>query len=188
MTTKQKKEAESSEINRLIEAGVSFEVTVNVRKRKPGPLGYILPRTRTQEKRRYTMHEPTLAVLDRLAAEQVQMAMDEREMQSDFFRDKARKLAHDHALRTARCLAILVAGEEAFSVQQRGSYCHYTYDEKSVGKLAELFAHNIEPSKLTSLTILANTISNLGDFTNSIRLMSAARITAPALVEENAEG
>ena len=188
MTTKQKKEAEASEINRLIESGVTFEVTVTVKKRKPGVLGYLQQRQRVEEKRRYTMHEPTLAVLDRLAAEQVQMAMDEKEMQSDIFRDKARRLAHDHAIRAARCLAIMVAGEEAFTVQQRGSYCRYTYDEKSVNKLADLFAHNIEPSKLTSLTILANTISNLGDFMNSIRLMSAARITAPALVEENAEG
>lgn len=185
MTSKQNIKAEASEINRMINGGVSFEVEVTIKRRKPGILGCIRKREQAKEKRKYTIYEPTLAVLDRLAAEQIKMEIDEKEMQSDLYRDKARRLAHDHAMRAARCLAILVVGEEGYKAQSCGSYCRYIYDHKKVDKLTTLFAHSIEPSKLTALTLLANTISNLGDFTNSIRLMSAARITAPVLVEEN---
>ena len=56
---------------------------------------------------------------------------------------------------------------------------------KRLNELTSLFTRRIKPSRLYQIYILIQTMCNLGDFLNSIRLMSADRTTMPIRIEEN---
>ena len=51
--------------------------------------------------------------------------------------------------------------------------------ETDINKWTTLFFHTIKPSKLVGLSEAVTSVSNLGDFINSMRLMSGARTTQP---------
>lgn len=64
--------------------------------------------------RTFRIEEMTLATLDRITSELVEIAIDENEMKSadtDSMK-MARTLAHKHSLRCARIIAIAVLGED----------------------------------------------------------------------------
>ena len=180
MTEQEKINAERRELNTLISRGVNFDVerTVTVRKNI-----FSKPQKQT-ENLKFTIQEPTLAVLDLIAAEQIDLVIDEKVMSSEQGISEAKKLAHQHARRMARIVALAVMGEDYIIAEQKGARVSYRYDERRFRELAELFENNLKPSKLIHLTIIINQMANLGDFTNSIRLMSASRTTMPILVEE----
>jgi hypothetical protein len=175
---------EKRELDLLLQKGVEFEVEQTYYKR----LGYFRAPVKVTKKVKYKIQEPTLAVLDRMAAEQIDLVIDEGIMISEAGINEAKKLAAKHARRLARIVAIAVMGEEYTRPVAHGSGYKYVCDEKGLNRLTDTFLNCIKPSKLLQLTILINTISNLGDFTNSIRLMSAARTTMPSRIEEDKKG
>lgn len=187
MNKQEQKKAEIQELNLLIDRGVSFEVERTIYKKRPGILGRIRKMVPENVKETFIIHEPTLSVLDRIASEQIEIEIDENTILKDGYMNEVRKLTHEHSIRLARILAIAVAGEDAFIGQQQGSFCRYTYDDKHIAELTEIFIHGIKPSAMIQLASLVNTISNMGDFINSIRLMSASRTTMPIRIEENKE-
>jgi len=97
---------------------------------------------------------------------------------------ESKKMVREHSRRMARIVALAVLGEDYIIATGEGHRTRYTHDEKRLKELTEIFYKNIKPSKLVQLTILVNQMSNIGDFINSIRLMSASRTTMPILVEE----
>ena len=88
----------------------------------------------------------------------------------------------------AKIIALAVLGQDYMKAIQSGNQVKYIPDNKRLGELTRLFAENVKPSKLMQLTLLVNTMSNLGDFMNSIRLISTERTTMPIRIEENNEG
>ena len=177
MNTIQALEKERFELNMLIQRGTVFEIEKVEFVRNEGLLSLFRRRTKKVSKERYTIKEPTLAVLDKISAEQIELAIDEELMSSQDGISAARKMVHAHALRMARIIAIAVLGGDNII---KG-------DDKELNDLADLFYKNIKPSRLIELLLMINTISNLGDFTNSIRLMSASRTTIPIRVEEESK-
>lgn len=180
MTEEEKLNAERRELNTLISRGVSFEVdrTVTIRRN-------IFSKTKKHTERlKFTIQEPTLAVLDLISAEQINLKVDEKVMQGEQGISVAKKMAHEYNRTIARIIALAVLGEDYIIAEQIGAKSRYKYDEKRLLELTDLFQQNIKPSKLVQLSILINQIANLGDFMNSIRLMSASRTTMPILVEE----
>lgn len=137
---------------------------------------------------RHRVQEPTLAVLDLIAAEQIELVIDEKLMTSEDALCIARKLAKQHARRMAKIVALAVLGEDYIKATQVGARVKYEHDDKRLDELTDLFFSRIKPSRLTELVSMISAMSNLGDFTNSIRLMSAARTTMPILVEEKLKG
>lgn len=180
-------EAEKQELNRLIEKGVTFEVERTIRAKQHGFLGFIKPKVEKKETLKFTIQEPTLSTLDRIADEQIELKIDESIMSSDNGLQEAKKLVGEHGRRLAKIIAIAVLGQDGLKQTNGVGGIKYVYDYKRLEELTELFFHNVKPSKLIQLTIFINTMGNLGDFTNSIRLMSAARTTMPILVGENKE-
>lgn len=178
MTDFDKIQAEKAEINRLIQNGLSFQIDRKLTKR--GLFG----KKQSNETQAFTMYEPTLAVLDRLAKEQLELDADEKELMSGNGQNEARRLAAKHAKRMARIVAIAVLGEDLFIPERVGGMNRYQEDSKSLRKLTALFENSLRPSKLIQLVHLINTMSNLGDFCNSIRLMSVNRTTMPDRIEE----
>lgn len=178
-------EKEKSELNALIRKGVSFEVKdiqVETEKRF---FGLIRRRRLVEVIRKFTIEEPTLSTLDRLSAEWIELAIDEKAMKSDDAMVVARTMAHKHSIRCARIVAIAVLGVDRLKCESKSGYPHWVEDTEKLNTLTELFARQIKPSRLHQLAVLVNSMSNLGDFMNSIRLMSTDRTTTPIRIEEN---
>lgn len=178
-------EKEKSELNALIRKGVSFEVKdiqVETEKRF---FGLIRRRRLVEVTRKFTIVEPTLSTLDRLSAEWIELAIDEKAMKSEDAMVVARTMAHKHSIRCARIVAIAVLGVDRLKCESKSGYPHWVEDTEKLNTLTDLFARQIKPSRLHQLAVLVNSMSNLGDFMNSIRLMSTDRTTTPIRIEEN---
>lgn len=187
MTEDQKISAEKNELNMLISKGVSFEVETTVYVRQPGILGYLKKRIKKSEKQKFVIQEPTLSTLDRISAEQIELRIDESIMSSESGVSQAKKMTNEYGRKLARILALIVLGQDYIIAKQNGSVVKYQYDDKRLNELTELFFSHIKPSKLLQLAVMVNTMSNLGDFMNSIRLLSANRTTMPIRIEEKQE-
>lgn len=184
MTETKQYESEKSELNLLIEKGVQFEVEREKYVRQEGFFGRFKKLIKVTETLKFTINEPTLSVLDRIASEQIELKIDEKVMSSEAGLQEAKKMAITHGRRLARILAICALGQNYRKTIQQGSQLIYSKDDERLDELTDLFFNHIKPSKLLQLVLLVNTISNLGDFTNSIRLMSAARTTMPIRIED----
>lgn len=175
MTTDQEK----NHFNELISKGVSIEVESTRFERENGFFGLIKKRKQITEKLKFIIQEPTLKVLELISAEQLQLKVDESTLKFDSFIDEAKKLVSLYGKKMAKILALAVLGQDFIITIQKGHRTKYAYDYKKLNELTELFQHNIKPSKLLQYVILINSMSNLGDFLNSVRLMSANRTTVP---------
>lgn len=185
MNESEKINTERQELNLLINKGVSIEVDRTIYVKPKGLFGLLKKRVKQTDKQKFIIQEPTLSVLDLISSEQIELNIDEKEMNSDNALSLAKKLTNEHSRRMARIIAISVLGQDYIIPIQKGSFIQYKYDDARLKELTNLFFHNIKPSRMMQYVILINTMSNLGDFTNSIRLMSASRTTMPILIEES---
>ena len=150
-------EREQSELRQMIGEGITFDVEVTYTRRKPGLLGFFRKREKITEKKVFRIQEPTLATLDRLSALWLQMSIDETKL----------------------------SDEDYYDVTDKGGYLVRKPNENRLARLTFLFLHTVTPSQLLTLAILITNVSNLGDFINSIRLMSATRTSDPTqLIEQ----
>lgn len=176
-------EQERRELNTIIGKGVSFEVKDVKFETKTRFWGLVKKHIPHEVTRKFTIQEPTLSTLDRLSAEWVEFAIDEQELKKPESMKAARTLAHFHARRAAKVVAIAALGEERLIPKPCKAGTIWVEDEKRLEELTDLFARKIKPSRLHQLYNIVNTMSNLGDFVNSIRLMSIERTTVPNRIE-----
>lgn len=184
MTDQQKLQAEKNELNLLLDNGVNIEVERTILKKKQGIAGFFGKRYKLTEKLTYTIKEPTLSTLDRLAAEQIDLVMDEASMSTGSAIQEAKKMSKEYCMKLAKIIAIAVIGQDYVISYQDKNRTSYEFDNKKLAELTQIFYENVKPSRLLQYVILINTMSNFGDFMNSIRLMSASRTTMPILVEQ----
>lgn len=185
MTEQEKLTAEKQELNLLIDRGMSFQVERTVHRKRKGLFSRLMKAVQEKEVLQFRIEEPTLSTLDRLSAEQVDIVIDEAALKSDVAISEAKKLTREHARRMSRIIAIATLGQDYVKATQIGARVKYERDDQKLDELTDLFLQHIKPSQLIQLTLMVNTMSNLGDFINSIRLMSAVRTTMPTLIEEN---
>lgn len=181
-------EQEKNELNVLINKGVSFEVDdIEFEERKVF-FSLIKKRVPIKVKRKFKIEEPTLGTLDRLSVEWIEFDVDETKLKSDDGMQRARTLAANHSIRCAKVIALAVLGSDYLIPKYtRNGVVRYVEDIERLDELTALFARAIKPSRLYQLYVLINAMCNLGDFTNSIRLMSADRTTMPIRIEQNNE-
>lgn len=186
MTDEEKKrEQERRELNLLINRGAKIAIERTVYVRQSGILGRFKKRVKKVEKVEFVINEPTLSTLDRLAAEQLDIDIDEKLINdSNNWQCEVKKLTAAHLKRMARIIAIAVLGQDYVIAIQHGSGIKYKHDDEKLKELTELFLLTIKPTKLVQIVFMINTMSNFGDFMNSIRLMSASRTTMPILIEK----
>lgn len=166
---------EQAELRQLIGQGVTFDVKIKHRRRKPGFLGFFRKREEVEETKVYTIKEPTLATLDRLSALWLQMAIDETKLNDEDYLRTAKTLANKEAKKLAEVVAVAVMGEDYYTVTLDGTRTQRKERKADLRALTSLFFHTITPSQLLTLAILISNVSNLGDFVNSMRLMCATR-------------
>ena len=182
MTQDEKLEAltrEQTELRKMIGEGVIFDVDITHYRRKPGFKGYFQKREKVTETKVYTIQEPTLATLDRLSLIWLRMEIDETKLGDDDYLRTARALANKEAKQLAEIVATAVLGEDYYIATFDGTTYRRKEDRKALHDLTRLFFHTLKPSELLTLAIIITNVSNLGDFINSMRLMSAARTSAP---------
>lgn len=178
-------ELEQSELRLMIQEGVTFDVDVTHYRRKPGFWGYLRKREKVTEKRVFKIEEPTLNTLDRLSALWLQMEIDETRLQEADYLNAAKNMANKEAKRLAEVVATAVLGEDYYTAIDKGGYFKRTENKQELKRLTSLFLHTVKPSELFTLAVLITNVSNLGDFINSIRLMSATRTSDPThLIEQ----
>ena len=170
-------EREQSELRQMIGEGITFDVEVTYTRRKPGLLGFFRKREKITEKKVFRVQEPTLATL--------QMSIDETKLSDEDYFKTAKKMAAQEARKLAQVVAVAVLGEDYYDVTDKGGYLVRKPNETRLARLTSLFLHTVTPSQLLTLAILITNVSNLGDFINSIRLMSATRTSDPTqLIEQ----
>lgn len=173
---------EREELNLLIKRGVKFDISYKARRKKQGFRGFFQKKEIITVNEIYEIHEPTLAVLDRLSAVWVEMGIDEDSLNAGGTTTlvEAKQIAHENAERMARIIAIAVLGED-YNITEVGTNgrIKHKLDDKELDRLTALFLHSIKPSKLVGLANTVTNVSNLGDFIGSMRLMSGARTTQP---------
>lgn len=186
--TQKSLEQERKELNLLIGKGVTFDVQDVEFVPHKGVFGIFRKFKPKKITRKYKIEELTLATLDRISAELIELTIDEAKMKSDDAMQRARGLAGQHAIRCAKIIAIAVLGEELWiPLRGRGGVVKWVEDTKRLDNLTSLFARKIKPSTLNQLIVLVNAMCNLGDFLNSIRLIQIERTTMPIRIEENNE-
>lgn len=173
---------EREELNLLVKRGVKFDILYTRLVRSKGIRGFFQRKRREDVVETYEVHEPTLAVLDRLSDVWLDLHFNEDILDAggkDTLTE-AKKIANDNANKLARVVAIAVLGEDyhVIEVGVGGKVRRYN-DDKELDRLTELFFHTIQPSKLLTIANAILNISNLGDFIGSMRLMSGARTTLP---------
>lgn len=180
MSEKNKLELERNELRNLIDKGVTFEVK-DVRFERHG---LFRKRKAVEVTHQYTIHELTLSTLDRISSEGIEIAIDESRLKGEMPLPYARGIAVKHAKRCARILAIAVLNENGLVAKPCHGGTKWVENTKELDRLSELFMRRLNPSMLYNLTLIVNSMSNIGDFVNSIRLMQAARTTMPNLIEQ----
>ena len=186
-TEKEALERERSELNALIGGGITFEVEDTEFKTERRLFGLLRRRVPVRVRRQFKIEELTLGTLDRLSAEWVAFAIDEASIKSDGM-SHARTLVRDQALRCARVIALAVMGSDYLVPRYGGvGVVRYVEDRERLASLTDLFLRTIKPSGLYRLVVLIDSMGNLGDFINSIRLMSIDRSAMPIRVEVKAE-
>ena len=191
MTQDEKLEAltrEQTELRKMIGEGVTFDVEITHYTRKPGFWGFFRRRDKVTETKVYTIKEPTLATLDRLSLLWLQMEIDETKLGDDDYLRTARALASKEAAKLAEVVAVAVLGEDYYIATYDGTTYRRKEDKKALRDLTRLFFHTLKPSELLTLAIIVTNVSNLGDFVNSMRLMSAARTSDPEATRIEQQG
>lgn len=182
-------EQEKRELNTLINKGISFEVKDVELVCNKRFFGLKKKYTEKEVVRKFRIDEMTLGTLDRLSQEWIEFAIDEAKMKTADGMKFAHRFAYEHSRRCARIIAIAVMGEELMIPKpKKGGGTRWVEDVLRLEELTNLFVRKIKPSMLHNLCSLVDAMCNLGDFLNSIRLMSAERTTMPIRIEESNAG
>jgi len=147
--------AERDELNTLIERGVSFTVAKRSWLRRIG-----------KPHREFVLKQPYLGTLDYLSREYIEMDFNEANFSEGQILSESKRLMARNATRCARIVALAILND-------------YWGIRLLSGLLSRYLLWHVTPQKLFQLTILINQISNVADFTNSIRFLSVSRTTAP---------
>ena len=155
--------AESLELDLLLDRGTVFKVTKTS----------WLSKLSKKKEREFFIKQPYLGTLDILSGLYVSMKVDEGELDKDPM-GESKRLVRRSAKTCAMVVAVAVLNSK--------------WKIKLFAKIyANYFMWHVTPQYMWKLAITINNMSNLSDFTNSIRLMSGARTTAPTaeiLVED----
>lgn len=146
--------AEKNELNVLIDKGFKFNI----------PKFWPLSLSKNKEFT-FVIKEPYLGTLDHLSGVSIDLQFNEDDIKEDPW-GESKRLAKDHVFKLAKVIAIAYLNN-AILIRLFSNL------------LAFFFKWTVKPSKLYAYATYMNVISNFGDFTNSIRLISASRTTLP---------
>lgn len=155
------KELQKNEIIRLINQGFPFEIIVHKKIKKPGIWGYFQKKVAVSETRLFLIKEPTLATLDRIALESLDIDTDKFKDEEDSI-NYLKKTNRLHYKKMAKIVAIACYDEAK----------HMNETEED---LAELFFRCLTPNEINEIMQMIDIASNHLDFMNSTILVTAGQ-------------
>lgn len=171
MQNQEKKELEFNELIKLIGEGFSFKITYTINEKKWWQF-WKKNNLKTVEED-FKIKELTLGILDRISLESVELKEeDEQSVDSNYIKTYSRK----HYKRVARIIAIAVLGKNAEYLQKNafGDY-DLVLNEIEIKRLSTKILSVLTPSDISKLLDIIDIESNLGDFINSTRKLTAAK-------------
>lgn len=165
---------EVNELNLLLNRGV--QVTLRYKEDTRKSWQFWRKKSIKTTERKLVFKEPTLAVLDRVSLEILNLDFDEKKILSDkssVVIEEGRRIAYKSCKTLARIIAIFALGENLFVNSKNG----IEEDSQELEKLTKIILLCIEPSKMEKLISCLTSLSNIVSFINSIRLLTAARTT-----------
>ena len=169
MQNQEKKELEFNELIKLIGEGFSFKITYTINEKKWWQF-WKKNNLKTVEED-FKIKELTLGILDRISLESVELKEeDEQSVDSNYIK------TYKHYKRVARIIAIAVLGKNAEYLQKNafGSY-DLVLNEIEIKRLSTKILSVLTPSDISKLLDIIDIESNLGDFINSTRKLTAAK-------------
>ena len=167
--------AERNELNNLINEGVKITLEYNKR-RFPFSKPVLV-------KEIFTISQPTLAVIDLMSAEAIDLIVDEDQLQENPF-ENAKQICKKSIEPISRYIAIAILGRDAeIPCNSLSKYPSYKKNEKEIKRISTLIKRSLNPGQLKVVINLITQISNIGDFINSIRLAGESRSTTPNRIE-----
>ena len=179
-TSEKKKQMEREELQALTDSGAQY--TIRYVKRT----GFLHLRPK-QVSQTFTIHEPTLAILDEISAIAIDLELDEETLAKGGMETitGARKAVRKNAWRLAKIIAIATLGEACYDIKGDPQTATYGIGniikrphKKRITNLARLIYLTATPGQLVALASKVTSMSNLNSFIASIRLLSA-RTTTP---------
>lgn len=177
---------EKNELNRLINQGIQFTVEADVVETSRRLLFFKTQRI-VKKTMQFCISEPTLGTLDRISSISVDFDITDAKLKQVDDINKGMTIASQNARKCAKIIAYAVIGSE-FEVAETGKdgRVHYHKDTERLNYLTDLFMRTVKPSQLYQLVTLIDLMCNLGDFTNSIRLLASDRTTMPNRIDTEA--
>lgn len=154
------KKLEKNELDLLIEKGVRFKV------KKTSLLQYF-----GKKEREFEIFQPYLGTLDYLSAQYLKLDYSAQKLANENWLNESKRLQAAHSKTCANIVAIAVLNSK-WKIK-----LFYKF-------LANYFFWHLKPDKLSKIAEIILQMSNISDFTNSIRLMSIMETTtAPKLID-----
>lgn len=179
-TDEKKRQMERSELDALVDKGTQYTIHYVKRtgflKLKPKPVSQT-----------FTIHEPTLAILDEMSAIAIDIEIDNEQMTKGGWDtiQSARRAVRKNAWKLCKIIALATLGEGAYEIKGDGIASAYgigivrrSINKRRVTNLARLIYATARPSQIAAIANTVTRQSNLESFMHSIRLLSA-RTTQP---------
>ena len=167
----EKKQIEINELMKLISEGFAFTIKYRISKKKWWQ--FWKKNTFKIVEEQFRIKELTLGILDRISLESVELKEeDEQSVDSHYIKTYSRK----HYKRVARIIAIAILGRDAEYLQKNpfGNY-DLVLNEIEIKRLSTKILAVLTPSDISKILDMIDIESNLGDFINSTRKLTAAK-------------
>lgn len=169
------------EITKLINNGFPITLSKTYVERKKGLLGFFSkPKKKTKEVT-YIIKELTFNIIDLIALESQGLILKNYEGKEGLAFNNS--ISRNDIKIMSKVIALAIMGTDYEYKVITGKREKYIRDEKGLKKIQNHLSQNLHPSDLFGILNLIDIHSNLGDFTNSIGLITGAAKRA-SLIEE----
>lgn len=170
--TNMDKKIETNELEVLLDRGFTIELKYKI-SRFPSwltSLFWVLRHSVVEKSEKFTFKEPTLAVLDRVSLEYMDLEQSADDI-AKYGESVAKRVAYRQAATMARIIAIFALGEKIFNPD-------YSENTREFRRVSDLMLHAFTPSKMVKLVGILSTLSNIPAFLNTIRLIGTTRTSS----------
>ena len=179
----EQKQLEYSEIQKLINDGFPIKISYQEITNKKWWQFWKKPEVKNVEET-FVIKELTLSILDRIALESIEL----RENDDDFENEESiKRYSRKHYKRVARIIAMAMLGENLeIAVKDSFGNLNFKVNEKELQRLTNILMKVCKPSMIYGLLDIIDIESNLTDFKNSTRKLTAVKqkVTMTDLVEK----
>ncbi|MDE5530433.1 hypothetical protein KRE43_12850 [Elizabethkingia meningoseptica] len=169
------------EITKLINNGFPITLSETYVERKKGLLGFFSkPKKKTKEVT-YIIKELTFNIIDLIALESQGLNLKNYEGKEGLAFNNS--ISRNDIKIMSKVIALAIMGTDYEYKVITGKREKYIRDEEGLRKIQNHLSQNLHPSDLFGILNLIDIHSNLGDFTNSIGLITGAAKRA-SLIEE----